>query len=155
MASPGSIYTASYLYRGADRMDCTRKGTDYLARRGQPAPGAVLAPSWEILNPALHAMRAAQTEAAKRAVFARYEVAYLAELRARRLRMEADWRELLGRRVITLVCFCPNPEFCHRRLAATELAVASDGRLIYCGERLQPEPAPLIRRLRHGYRSHD
>lgn len=143
-----SIFTAGYLYVGKDRLDITRRGTSRQARRGKPAPGAVLAPSWLILGPALVRMRAAETREQKSLVFAEYERLYLGELEGRLARQSRQWAALLENvDELTLVCFCADAEFCHRRLAAAKLAAESEGMATYCGER-PPPPVDLRQKQR-------
>src|SRR5262249_18098226 len=49
---PLRVFTASYRYSGADRLDVTRMGVDRALAAGHDAPGAAFAPSARILWPA-------------------------------------------------------------------------------------------------------
>ena len=151
---PLRVWTARVSYRGADRLDITRKsGT----------AGLFLAPSWGILRPALDARGRAFTirnstggnlslaDRIEAEAWARYVPAYTAEMRvsygispARMDDLEREavargvcshfdaWRELLAARERTLVCYCTDAARCHRRLAAA-LIVKCDA--VDCGER--------------------
>lgn len=149
---PLRVWTARVSYRGADRLDITRKSAG-------PA-GLPFAPSWAILRPALDARRRAQEiarvasssfgeecddpgdhgaeEAAsiEAEAWERYVPAYTAEMRASyRVNVEA-WKELLARREVTLCCYCAAPPggelHCHRRVLASLLVKCG---AVYEGER--------------------
>lgn len=122
------IFTAAYTYRGADRLDITRAGND--RRR---TIGNVLAPSGAILWPALREMKLD-----REAAFTRYRELYLAELHAR-WRRPAEWTQFLRLEQVTMVCFCAEPAFCHRTLAAGFLVGVGAGS--YEGERLPIQPS--------------
>jgi len=131
----GLIYTASYGYRGSDRVDITLTGNERLLKAGLPAPGLILAPSNEILWPAKKRMDAEASRAGKLAVFAEYAKAYRSEMLRSFYRNAEAWHELARQHETTLVCFCADPELCHRSLAAQYLAAVSKGQLEICGER--------------------
>lgn len=132
---PLRVWTARINYRGADRLDITRKsGTD----------GLFLAPSWAILRPALDARGRAFTirnssggnlplaDRIEAEAWAIYVPAYTAEMRASyRANIDA-WKELLARREVTLICYCTDAAHCHRRLLASMLVRCG---AVYCGER--------------------
>lgn len=158
------IYTASYSYRGADRVDITRQGADRAARDGIELVGRCLAPSWETLTPALRARREAQLlerqareprphpDATVRAeleakalaltdaAWASYRPRFIGEMRASLRTHRNDWWRLLVhgarccRGYLTLVCFCVDPTRCHRTIAGELLALASRGRAVFAGE---------------------
>lgn len=116
----GLIYTARITYRGADRLDITRKG-------GDPV-GLIFAPSWAILGPALaarkraEAMRqagdAAGADAVEQAAWDAYVPAYTVEMRGSCRRCPAAWKALRARQEVTLCCYCTDPARCHRTLLA-------------------------------------
>ena len=136
------VHTARIgAYRGDDAFDVTAKGG-----RGD---GLAFAPAWSILSPVLDARRRARAlrealdleanpaaagalgqelEAAERAVEAAWPVyveAFTAQMReshgpSKRLR-SGPWRRLLARPVVTLLCFCVDPERCHRTLLARDI----------------------------------
>lgn len=122
------LYTARYSYAGSDRLDITRQGND--------PRGVLLAPSWDILGPVLQArQRGLLTDAA----WQTYRLDYIDEMRSSYAR--TGWREILASAELTLVCFCPNAERCHRSVAAELVVKASRGCAQYLGERAPPEPA--------------
>lgn len=154
------IHTAPYAYRGADRLDVTRVGVDRLVKTRKPAPGAAFAPSASILWPAKShmALVAALERRAKliphteagayvgilaekltSSVDAAYAKLYREEmLHSYRSDTDGpDWKALLTRDEVTLVCFCrrrvPGPGqawTCHRHLLTSymvKLGAVDDG----------------------------
>lgn len=152
------VHTARVSTRDPDRFDVTRKSG---GPKGEP-----FAPSWAILRPALAALAearqladlaaAASEEATggrlsaedrsqgrrvvSEPVWIDYAAKYLAEMRVSyRLNSEA-WRALLARERIVLVCYCTDPEHCHRTLLAGILGkLGADVR----GELSEAPPAQL------------
>ena len=117
------IYTAQYKYSGDDRMDITVKGNQ--------VPGNILAPTWEMVR-GLQKQTLNQWD---------YTVQYFSLIisrinapamvgRANRITLN----NLLEREQLTLVCFCPSGEFCHRVLAARMIENMGYGK--YIGERV-------------------
>lgn len=110
------VWTAPFRYQGVNRCDITRKS----------APPELLpfAPSWAILRPALEARRqaakvgGAEGRSIMGAAWTDYVGAYIAEMRASYRRDRAAWDALLQRECVVLVCYCPDPDHCHRRLLA-------------------------------------
>lgn len=119
MSPPLTVYTARVSYGGADRLDVTRK-------TGGSA-GAPFAPSWSILGPMLEARR--RGEPLTDELWNEYVTAYTAEMRTSWRLNRQPWDELLAREVVTLVCYCTDPDRCHRRVLAGLLdqAGAVDG----------------------------
>jgi uncharacterized protein YeaO (DUF488 family) len=121
-----TVHTARVSYDGADRLDVTRKSAG--------PDGIVFAPSWAILGPALKAREVAEwllkaslweREAAariEREAWEAYVPAYLAEMRESWRANRHAWHALLARESVTLVCYCTDPERCHRTLLAGILA---------------------------------
>lgn len=121
-----TVHTARVSYDGADRLDITRKSAG--------PDGIVFAPSWAILGPALKAREVAdwllkaslwEREAAERIereAWEAYVPAYIAEMRESYRTHRAAWDALLARESVTLVCYCTDPERCHRTLLAGILA---------------------------------
>ena len=114
------IYTAQYKYSGDDRIDITVKGNT--------PPGNVLAPTWAMVR-GLQAGKITQWD---------YTIKYFSLLMTRTMSIGDAWRSTLDqivydRKSITLVCFCPPGEFCHRVLAANMLQHMNYG--VYHGER--------------------
>ena len=113
-----NIYTAHYRYSGDDRLDITVKG--------KIPPGNVLAPTWDMVK-GYKDGTIDQWD---------YAVKYFALLLQRAMAGALD--PALGeifaqRKQLTLVCFCPVGEFCHRILAARMLENMGYGK--YIGER--------------------
>jgi hypothetical protein len=113
------IYTAHYRYSGADRLDITVKG-------GTP-PGSVLAPTWDMVKE-YKAGTMDQWD---------YTIKYFSLIVQRMHTGKDELRYLLDNIVtnhqqLTLVCFCPKGQFCHRILAARMLENMGYGR--YIGE---------------------
>lgn len=119
------VRTARIGYVGGDALDVTRKSA-----RGD---ALAFAPSWSILRPALDA-RTRAAEASKlwwsnlaesdegpailAASWAAYVPAYLAEMRASYRANRGAWEALLARPSVVLLCYCTDPEHCHRTLLA-------------------------------------
>lgn len=126
------IYTARVSYSGADRIDITRHA------------GHCMAPSGMLLSKTLHAVATGEPRVQ---VFARYEPAYLEEMREGwRLGPVRAFIESLPSEV-TLVCFCPDPRYCHRRLAA-EIITKARAESLYLGERELSKQGELFRASR-------
>ena len=114
------IYTAQYKYSGDDRVDITVKGDQY--------PGNILAPTWEMVR-GLQKQKLTQWD---------YTTQYFSLLIHRSWVMSAMFQSAMRdlttpREQMTLVCFCPSGEFCHRILAARMLENMGVGK--YIGER--------------------
>ncbi len=100
-----NIYTAHCRYKGVDRIDITVKGS--------VKPGEILAPTWEMVK-RYRAGTLSQWD---------YAVQYFSLIVGRVNALSPAWRNeldeiIMNREQITLVCFCPSGEFCHRILAA-------------------------------------
>lgn len=104
------VYTARVTYQGPDRLDITRKS-------GGPS-GWPFAPSWRLLSPYLAKRRQGALTSPD---WERYRAAYTEEMRASYRRARGAWEALLSRPEVTLVCYCPDPARCHRRLLAALL----------------------------------
>lgn len=91
--------------------------------------GAPFAPSWGILRPALEARIQAlglrhDTHEARRmldAAWAAYGPAYTAEMRDSYRVHRGAWDALLALPRVVLLCYCVEPERCHRSLFAAIL----------------------------------
>ena len=116
------IYTAQYKYSGDDRMDITVKG--------DTPPGNILAPTWDMVR-GLQKQTLSQWD---------YTIQYfsllLVRMRAAPESKDTRFEEIVnsGRQSLTLVCFCPSGEFCHRILAARMIENMGYGK--YIGERV-------------------
>ncbi len=104
------IHTARVSYRGDDRLDVTRKSG---------REGLALAPSWELLRPVLVARTRSAREYAE--AWERYVVGFTVEMRTSYRANRAAWDALLAREVVTLCCYCTDPERCHRTLLARDI----------------------------------
>lgn len=115
------VLTARIGFNDPDVLDITRKSG---------REGLVFAPSWEILRPALRNMKDASEmigfarnhldawngESLKRRAWWRYVSEYLSEMRASHRNHRQTWDALLARPRVVLVCYCTDPEHCHRTL---------------------------------------
>lgn len=102
------LYTARMGYKGPDALAVTRLiVNDKL--------GIHFAPSKSLLDSALK-LRKAKLETPES--WAKYEQAYTEEMRVSWVDHHRAWRELLARPEATLMCFCPNPDRCHRTVLA-------------------------------------
>lgn len=116
-------------YRGDDGLDVTRSGAEK-----RPGPGAIFAPSIELLGPVLAARRAGQLTDA---TWERYVVGYTREMRISYGRHAEAWKKVLAGNSVVLLCFCVDRARCHRT-ALAEILVKLGA--ISMGER---GPAPL------------
>jgi hypothetical protein len=121
--------TARVSYSDSDRLDITRKSGEW---------GIVFAPSWAILRPALDGLKrveelrrdakdfgdeAASDEARDldERTWAGYVAAYTEEMRRSYRDRRAAWARLLAIPRAVLVCYCPDPERCHRTVLARDI----------------------------------
>jgi hypothetical protein len=112
------VYTAHRSYAGRDRLDITIQQQD---------------PEGRLFAPERTAFR--EYSALKQAGLLTLEAwdAYETKYRAHMEKVAAEhWERLFSREIVTLVCFCQEASFCHRRLLA-EMLVARGG--VYRGER--------------------
>lgn len=139
-----AVHTARISYRGEDRLDVTRKsgreglvfapswallGPVLRARRalelkrveecelvesierGDGGDAGLLTVSFEL--------SVAECEWSE--AWTRYVEGYLEEMRASYRASRAAWDALLARPVVTLCCYCTDPEHCHRTLLARDI----------------------------------
>lgn len=121
------VWTARVSYSGPDRVDITAQSST--------GPGRALAPTWEMLRRAQRQRDAAANKVARESAWAEYSREYI-DLLYQRLGstdQRAHLVDLLEESETTLVCYCPDPHHCHRRLAAQFLA--QEYGCIYLGER--------------------
>ncbi len=103
------VHTARVTYSGPDRLDITRS---------KAAPdGIPFAPSWGILTPILR-LRQHDLHAEAEAAWPRYVEDYTNEMRVSYRLERAVWDALLARDQVTLVCYCMDPQRCHRTVLA-------------------------------------
>lgn len=123
------VHTARITYSGPDRLDITRKSGD-----------PTFAPSWAILRPMLEARRNGPSYVW---LWPQYVADYTAEMRTSYREHRAAWDALLARDEVTLVCYCTDPQHCHRTVLAGIL-----GKLgaTVCGER-QPDSKKVLQMM--------
>jgi hypothetical protein len=115
------IYTAHYRYSGDDRLDITVKGNTY--------PGNVLAPTWEMVKD----YKAGKIDQWLYATqYFGHVVSRVSNLGMDGRVMRAALNNITERQQVTLVCFCPAGDFCHRIIAARMLETICDA--TYVGE---------------------
>ena len=171
-AEPGArqlvVRTARMGYRGPDWLDISLQGNrDRIAkgirgirgeeRLGHQGIGMAFAPSAELLFPYLKRRAAGQE---REDDWARYVFAYTDEMRVSYRRHRAAWDELLKRERVVLLCFCTDPERCHRVVFAEILGKLGAKvehpvelqkvgyRCLTCGQRFEAYEKP--RGERHG-----
>lgn len=105
------IHTARVSYNGPGRLDVTRKSADDF--------GIVFAPSWKLLGPALKARDAGELD---HDAWRAYVAAYTDEMRVSYRAHRPTWEGLLALERVVLVCYCTDPDRCHRRVLAGILA---------------------------------
>lgn len=137
-----TVHTAQYAYPGGDRLDVTRSGAERALRDGKPAEGEPFAPPRWLLNIAKGypgALRNIPRNIAPPSdpgdvavVWDWYEEQYIAAMRKSYREHRAAWSELLSRTEVTLVCFCADPQKCHRTILARILERLG---ATYAGER--------------------
>jgi hypothetical protein len=139
------VYTSRIgAYLGPDVLDITRSTAHNVGEvMKRDVPGAIFAPSWNILNRFDRAREAADREHAygrlqrwdhmHQAAWEQYCKDYTAEMRNSYRVNRAGWDALLKREIVTLVCFCVNHERCHRTLLAGMLEKLGAN---FCGERV-------------------
>ena len=118
------VFTSRISYRGADRLDVTRKSGG--------VGGTPFAPSWGLLTKFLR--RCAGRSILTAEDFAEYSDAYLGEMRLSygSASTHAHWRRLLSLDRVVLCCYCVNPLRCHRFILRTKILPALGG--VDCGE---------------------
>lgn len=117
------VYTARITYRGPDALDITRGTADKARKAGLPRPpGEFLAPSAGLVFPTLRKLKAARTDEEREAVWLGYETAFFAEMEHSWATRRAEWDALFAQERVCLLCFCVDPNRCHRTLVADMLA---------------------------------
>lgn len=118
--------------RDPDYLDVSLQGN---LRRLHRGIGRSFAPSPHLLYPFLTKRKSG---ALTDADWARYVERYAAEMRLSYRERRSAWDELLSWERVVLLCFCTDPERCHRRVLAGILAKlgATD-----CGELQTTAPA--------------
>lgn len=143
------LWTGQYRLSHPARIDITRAGCNALTRAGKPAPGAILAPSADLLAWGLGArQRAGKDPVALAAMWSRYEADYLREVRERIARDRMPLDALLALPEVVACCYC-GPEYakigqCHRFPGARVLAAEGAD---YRGEMAVPEAPKTARQL--------
>ena len=123
------VWTAQYRYNGPDRLDITVKSGGGI--------GKAFAPTWQMVmeykngqkvkapNPETYRTMMKQLQD-------NYTRMYEQMMRESLANNRMAWDWLLSQRNITLVCFCPAGEFCHRVILARDIL---KGAVDYKGER--------------------
>lgn len=127
------VYTARMGLKDPDYLDVSLQGN---LRRLHRGIGRAFAPSPHLLYPFLTKRKhGGLTEAD----WQRYVERYTAEMRASYRERRSAWDELLSWERVVLLCFCTDPNQCHRRVLASILVTlgATD-----CGEIQTEAPAP-------------
>jgi uncharacterized protein YeaO (DUF488 family) len=101
------VHTARVSTSDPDRFDITRKSGAF-----------AFAPSWPLLRPYL-AKRQAGTLTPED--WPAYVEAYTAEMRESYRGKRAEWAALLARPRVVLVCYCTDPNECHRTILARDI----------------------------------
>lgn len=122
MSAALQVSTARIGTRDPDVLDITR-----LTGRGD---ALAFAPSWEILRPAIAAMKIGGKQAD--AAWSTYVPAYIAEMRESYRRNRAAWDALLARSRVVLCCFCTDAQRCHRTVLGKHVLTALGA--FYLGE---------------------
>lgn len=105
------------LYVRTARITCTEPDCVDITRKSAPAWAEAFAPSWAILGPALDARKQGRDEAH----WPHYVEQYVDEMRASYRRHATAWNQLLAMPSATLVCYCTDPERCHRTVLARDI----------------------------------
>lgn len=104
------VYTARLTYHGSDRLDISKKGRDPV--------GSIFAPSTSLVEKVQKAFRQGGSFDSWRT----YDREYQIEMGSSYLTHRAVWDELLSQDSVTLVCYCQDPDKCHRSVLARILA---------------------------------
>jgi hypothetical protein len=127
-----TIHTARISYSGEDRLDVTAKSA--------PAEGKPFAPTWPLVKWGLSMREQAKRKLATREPNARsfnewwwkiYRMRYEGQMEGSGARFKVTWDALLKRERVVLVCYCTEPERCHRSVLAELLAAKG---AYYAGE---------------------
>lgn len=124
LSDPLRVSTARIGTKGLiDGFDITRKSAK--------GDGLAFAPSWEILRPALDARKQAEAmrcdgayieaNAVLDRAWREYRPKYIEEMRVSIRRDRGPWDRLLARSHVSLLCYCTNPEQCHRTILARDI----------------------------------
>lgn len=128
------VFTSRMGYQGDDWLDVTALGNKRRIQKGEVGGhrgiGAAFAPSRTILMPALDLRRQnSLTDEKWRA----YVDAYTAEMRESYVQQRAAWETLLSWSTVTALCFCIDPDRCHRLVLARDILTRLGAK--YEGER--------------------
>jgi uncharacterized protein YeaO (DUF488 family) len=118
-----AVYTARLGIRDADYLDVSLQGNMRRADAGEVGGhrhvGLSFCPSPELLYPYLSKRKFGQLTDAD---WERYARAYTAEMRVSYRLRQSAWKTVLAWPRVVLLCFCTEPERCHRRVLAGILA---------------------------------
>lgn len=118
---PLIVHTARMGFRGEDWLDITRKGA-----KERPEPGghrgigAAFAPSDQLLNEFLR-KRKSRPEGETDREWLDYVDRYIDEMRRSYKANRESWTRLLACDHVVLLCFCVEPQRCHRSVLARDI----------------------------------
>lgn len=115
------LYTSHYRYSGPDRTDITVKGQDEMGR--------YFAPTWDMV---MGHKRGTVTDQQYVDLYVPNELN--AQTVVGRVPVKA-WDWLLSEETRTFVCFCNEPDFCHRNILVNYILQVMGDRIQYCGWR--------------------
>jgi len=113
------VHTARIHYSGPDRLDVTAKSAT--------AEGKPFAPTWALVNWGLRMRSQAEQKKLRREpgadsyadwAWKLYAMRYREQMRVSYVHQRRAWDDLLKREHVVFVCYCVDPEHCHRRVLA-------------------------------------
>lgn len=127
------VQTTRLGYRGSDWLDVSLQGNMRRADAGEVGGhrgiGLWFAPSPGLLYPFISKRK---HKVITPEDWTRYVDAYTAEMRTSYRLVTAAWNELLALSHVVLLCFCTDPQHCHRRTLAgilVKLGAVDDGEI--------------------------
>lgn len=125
------VFTGRMGVRDPDWLDITRKGNDERMRKarcsgergvelwGHRGVGDIFAPSGQLLRTYLNVRyRSGRLTDGE---WSTYRERYLQEMRTSYMTNRDQWDEVLGWNRVVLLCFCRDPEHCHRTVLARDV----------------------------------
>lgn len=114
-----TLWTAQYRYFGPDRIDITMKCPKH-------SIGCAFQPGWDLV---MGVKNNTITEN-------QYVALYTERMRRSYSTNKAYWDALLQKLEVTLVCFCPAGDFCHRLILGRDILGKHFPNVTYKGERI-------------------
>lgn len=124
------VNTARISYGGPDRLDVTMASVEAAKKKGQRSPGAPFAPTRRLVYWGKNMLKMAERRRAdgepnadrfEEWAWQSYGQRYHYQMQMSFKSQRAAWDELLERAHVVLICFCVDPNRCHRRLLAEYL----------------------------------